>query len=58
MVNKDCSMCAWYNMKHEYCRRFRENHLPSDGEDCLGWEYWEDADERERNEQQGEWEPL
>ena len=37
-----CDMCAHYEMNAEYCTRYREAHYPTDGQGCIGWEYWDD----------------
>ena len=42
MPEHDCSMCRYYSNLEGFCYRYREQHYPSDGETCNGWEYWDD----------------
>lgn len=42
MDDKHCDMCVWYDMHLGYCDRYKERHYPTDGEGCIGWEYWDD----------------
>ena len=46
MADHRCDMCAFYDMDHEYCYTYHENHYPSDGKGCPGWVYWDDPELR------------
>lgn len=42
MNDKHCDMCCWFDLNTEYCTLYREQHYPTDGAGCIGWEYWDD----------------
>ena len=48
MEDRHCDMCGYYSQEDDselgWCGRYMEQHLPTDGEGCAGWQYWEEAE--------------